>query len=113
MKKGNGKEVAKIKTFKVGGFHYEVRPLPDLVRMYSVWGRCDHIGKFIDFDESASATEMLGTIVHETLEALKSQRDLETLDHHTIINIEDGVLAMLVDNPDFFLRCLEFIKKEQ
>lgn len=111
-KKRSSKEL-KIRVFKIGGHYYDLRPLPDLVRLYSIWGRVDHISENIDFDESSSATQMLSTVIHEGVEALKEQRNLDNLDHHTIINIEDGMLAILVDNPDFFIRCLEFVKENR
>ncbi len=100
-------------SLKIGGHYYKLSALPDLMRMYHAWGRCNHILKTIDVDAGVSITELIATVIHESIEAFKEQRALNDLDHDTMINLDDGLTQLMVDNPDFFIKALTELKKER
>jgi len=99
-------------SLKIGGHSYKLSALPELMKMYQIWGRCNHILKEIDVDAGCSLTELLATVIHESMEAFKAQRALE-LEHYIMINLDDAFTQLLVDNADFFVRALTELKKEK
>lgn len=101
----------KKKHLKIGGHLYSLSATPDLIKMFSLWGRCSHILKTIEFDAKCTPTEMLGVIAHEIWEAIVENRALK-VDHATLINFDDAWCQVLVDNADIFIKLLEEVKKE-
>lgn len=110
--KAKGFKAAPLKKFKMGGYLYDVYLKEDYVKLHKVWGATNLIQKFMVFDEACPIREAIATVVHEGLEAISFQRQLG-IEHTSMVNLEDGMLQMLVDNPDFFIKALKEIKKER
>lgn len=106
QEKAKGFELVPIDKIKIGGYYYDVYTKEDFVKIQKVWGVCNLIQKFMCFDEECPVPDMLATVVHEGLEAMKRQRALD-IEHNDLVNLEDGMFQMLVDNKDFFIRALQ------
>lgn len=111
IKKPKGFKVAPLKQFKMGGYLYDVYLKEDYVNLHKVWGATNLIKKFMVFDEACPIREALATVVHEGMEAINFQRQLG-VEHSDMVNLEDGMLQMMTDNYDFFIKALKAIKKE-
>lgn len=111
-KQPKGFQKAPLKQFKMGGYLYDVYLKEDYVKLHKVWGATNLIEKFMVFDEACPIREALATVIHEGIEAINFQRQL-AIEHTDLVNLEDGCLQIMVDNPDFFIKALKEIKKQK
>jgi hypothetical protein len=92
--------------YKIGGHIYRIQQDPRLIAASGLWAQCNHIDKIFRVDGTINNREFLGAVIHETFEAVKSNRELD-LPHSVLQNIEDAVLSVLVDNADLYVDVLQ------
>lgn len=85
-------------TVRIGAQTYRV--LIDEPWIEDQYGGCDTRHQRIWLSDQTGPERQAQTLIHEVIEALNFELDLE-LEHHQITLLEHGIYQVIVDNPGF------------
>ena len=92
---------------RILGIDYEVKEVYDMSRICSATGHFDSLLKEIRIDKDLHASEKQRVILHELLELLNRELDLN-LDHNQQINkLDAGLFHIFKDNPQLLKMLLD------
>ena len=86
---------------KIGGLTYKCSLEKNLARDRNSLGESCGNELSITIDESTSQQTQNKTLIHEIIEQLNFNYDID-LEHHKICLIETGLYQVIVDNPGIF-----------
>ena len=104
-----------IKKQKIGGSYYYVRYVEDLKSPddnRKLDGHITDSDHTIKIESSLDGQSTLQSILHEDMHAICWQYKIEN-EEKFIVQITNGIFALIVDNPEFIKKILEFASKNK
>ena len=104
-----------IKKQKIGGSYYNIKYVEDLKDPEDnrkLDGRITEHNHIIYILNSLDIQGKLQTILHENIHSIFWQYKIEDVEKF-IVQITNGIFALIVDNPEFIKKILEFASKNK
>lgn len=88
-----------INNIKIAGLKYQITEIENLTRDNNCLGNCCGNSLNINIDKNLKEDVKKKTLLHETLEALNFEYNLE-FEHNKICVLETALFAVIRDNTD-------------
>jgi len=89
-----------MKRIKVGGVHYEVREVPELMRKYNLFGQVTYSDAVIEVERELPEERKEQVIIHELVHAMLFEAGIEEQDEDLVNRLGKVLHQVLRDNPN-------------
>ncbi|MCY9083673.1 ImmA/IrrE family metallo-endopeptidase [Bacillus inaquosorum] len=92
------------KVFRVGGVDYSVETVPELNRLYNLWGQVTYQDTNIQIDKGLSLSRVNNVLIHEITHAIFHEAGFMEQDEEMINRVASVLTQVLRDNDFGFIR---------
>ena len=100
-----------IKKVKIGSSYYDVDYVDELeVDGRTLFGRILEVYRQIKVCTNGTEQNQLQTLLHESLHGIMWEYDVKDAEED-VLKLSNGIYALIVDNPKFIQKILDYTKK--
>ncbi|MFV4878917.1 ImmA/IrrE family metallo-endopeptidase [Bacillus velezensis] len=92
------------KVFRIGGVDYTVEMVPELNRLYSLWGQVTYQDTNIQIDKGLSPSRVNNVLIHEVTHAIFHEAGFMEQDEEMVNRVASVLTQVLRDNDFGFIR---------